>query len=88
MPASVVLHTAHLELDRFVHSSALMRVSRSVAADVADVVDRGEWYSPVRESLGAFVDHVQQTTTGVVRLKLFKGDCRVVGRSTNLSEPL
>ncbi|MEO8679531.1 MAG: argininosuccinate synthase [Vicinamibacterales bacterium] len=88
MPASVVLHAAHLELDRFVHASALMRVSRSVAAEVADVVDRGEWFTPAREALGAFVDHVQQTTTGVVRLKLFKGDCRVVGRSTKPSEPL
>jgi len=83
MPASVVLHAAHLELDRFVHSPALMRISRSVAADLADVIDRGEWFGPVREALGAFVDHVQRQTTGVVRLKLFKGDCRVVGRSTN-----
>jgi argininosuccinate synthase len=82
MPASIVLHTAHLELDRFVHSPALMQLSRSMAADLADVIDRGEWFGPVREALGAFVDHVQQQTTGVVRLKLFKGDCRVVGRST------
>jgi argininosuccinate synthase len=85
MPAAVVLHAAHLELDRFVHAASLMRVSRSIAADLADVVDRGEWFTPVREALGAFVDHVQQKTTGVVRLKLFKGDCRVVGRT---SEPL
>jgi argininosuccinate synthase len=84
MPASLVLHAAHLELDRFVHSPALMRVSRSVAADLADVIDRGEWFGPVRDALGAFVDHVQPKTTGRVRLKLFKGDCRVVGRSTNL----
>lgn len=83
MPAAVVLHAAHLELDRFVHDASLMHVSRSVAANLADVVDRGEWFTPVREALGAFVDHVQQKTTGVVRLKLFKGDCRVVGRSTN-----
>lgn len=83
MPASVVLHTAHLELDRFVHSAPLMRLSRSMAADLADVVDRGEWFTPAREALGAFVDHVQQKTTGVVRLNLFKGACRVVGRSTS-----
>ena len=88
MPAATVLHHAHLELDRFVHSSALMRVSRSIAAEWVDVLERGEWFTPVREALGAFVDHVQQTTTGVVRLKLFKGDCRVVGRSLNPSEPL
>jgi len=38
------------------------------------------WFSPLREAIDAFVAKVQQPVTGTVRLKFFKGDCRVVGR--------
>ena len=40
------------------------------------------WFSPTREALDAFVQNVQQRVSGMVRLKLFKGDCRVVGRKS------
>jgi argininosuccinate synthase len=81
MPASVVLHTAHLELDRSVHPAAVMRVSRTIAAEFAAILEDGEWFSPVRVALAAFVDQVQQKSTGVIRLKLYKGSCHVVARN-------
>ena len=39
----------------------------------------GQWYTPLREALSAFVDTTQQTVTGDVRLKLYKGHCTAVG---------
>ena len=46
----------------------------------ADLVYNGLWFSPTREAIDAFVAAIQPRVTGAVRLKLFKGDCRVVGR--------
>ena len=80
MPASAVLHAAHLELDRFVHPPAVMRVSRAMAAEFTVILEDGDWFSPVRAALAASVDHIQQKSTGVIRLKLYKGSCQVVER--------
>jgi argininosuccinate synthase len=46
------------------------------------VIYDGTWFTPLREALDAFVESVQQRVTGIVRLKLFKGDCRIVGRKS------
>ena len=40
----------------------------------ADIVYNGQWYTPLREALTAFVDSTQQTVTGEVKLKLYKGN--------------
>ena len=58
------------------------RFSRLVSLHYADIVFNGLWFTPLREALDAYVDKVQERVTGVVRLKLFKGDCRVVGRKS------
>ena len=80
MPASLVLHTAHLELDRFAHPPAIMRMSRAIAAEFRSMVEDGEWFSPLGDALAASVDHIQQKSTGAIRLKLYKGSCVVVAR--------
>lgn len=79
-PAAVVLHTAHRELERFVTPATLQRVAQYVASQYADVVYNGFWYTPLRQALDAFVGVVQERVTGAIRLRLFKADCRVVGR--------
>jgi argininosuccinate synthase len=81
-PAAVVLHTAHKELQKFVTTRDLDRVARFVSLQYADLVYNGLWFTPTREALDAFVDKVQERVTGIVRLKLFSGDCRVVGRKS------
>jgi argininosuccinate synthase len=60
----------------------LDRVARFVSLQYADLVYNGLWFTPTREALDAFVDKVQERVTGIVRLKLFRGDCRVVGRKS------
>ncbi len=81
-PAAVVLHAAHKELQKFVTTRDLDRVARFVSLQYADIVYNGLWFTPTREALDAFVDKVQERVTGNVRLKLFRGDCRVVGRKS------
>jgi argininosuccinate synthase len=81
-PAAVVLHTAHKELQKFVTTRDLDRIARFVSLQYADLVYNGLWFTPTREALDAFVDKVQERVTGTVRLKLFRGDCRVVGRKS------
>jgi len=81
-PAAVVLHAAHKELQKMVVSTGLDRFSRAVSLQYADTIYNGLWFTPLREALDAFIDKVQERVTGVIRMKLFKGDCRVVGRKS------
>jgi argininosuccinate synthase len=77
-PAAVVLQAAHGELQRMVTSSEASRFMRLVSIEYGDVIDRGLWFSPLREALDACVDRIQQRVTGTIRLRLFKGGCHVV----------
>jgi argininosuccinate synthase len=77
-PAALVLHMAHKELQRMVSTKDAARFSRAVSLQYADIVYNGLWFTPLREALDAYVSKVQERVGGVIRLKLFKGDCRVV----------
>jgi argininosuccinate synthase len=81
-PSAVVLHAAHKELQKLVTTRDLDRLARFVSLQYADLVYNGLWFTPAREALDAFVEKVQERVTGAVRLKLFKGDCRIVGRQS------
>ena len=81
-PAAVVLHRAHRELETLVIPKELERIKRGLSTEYADLVYNGLWFTPTRRALDALVADVQQRVTGSVRLKLFKGSCRVVGRKS------
>ncbi len=81
-PAAVVLHAAHRELESMVIPRDLERLHRQLGRVYADLVYNGLWFTPSREAIDAFVAKVQARVTGKVRVKLFKGDCRVVGRQS------
>jgi argininosuccinate synthase len=84
-PAAVVLHAAHRELENMVIPRDLQRLKRQLSQIYADLVYNGLWFTQTREAIDAFTASVQQRVTGTVRLKLFKGDCRVVGRKSAFS---
>ncbi|HEX6463702.1 MAG TPA: argininosuccinate synthase [Vicinamibacterales bacterium] len=84
-PAAVVLHTAHSELEKLVVPRDLERLGHDLGRAYADLVYNGRWFSPTREAIDAFVRTIQPRISGVVRLKLFKGDCRVVGRRSPMA---
>lgn len=79
-PAAAVLHAAHAELQKLVTAKDALKFTRTVGREYADMIERGAWFSPLREALDAYVDRIQERVTGAVRLKLFKGDARIVGR--------
>jgi argininosuccinate synthase len=84
-PAAVVLYTAHGELEKLVIPRDLERLAHDLGRAYADVVYNGRWFSPTREAIDAFMRTIQPRVTGAVRLKLYKGDCRVVGRRSPMA---
>jgi len=88
-PAATVLHTAHRELETLVVPRDLERLKNDLGRTYADLVYNGLWFTPTREAIDAFVATVQERVTGTARVKLFKGDCHVVGRKApyTLYEP-
>ena len=84
-PAATVLHTAHREIEQLVMPRDLERLTHELARVYADLVYNGLWFTPTREAIDAFVAKVQERVYGSVRLKLFRGDCRVVGRKSSFA---
>jgi argininosuccinate synthase len=84
-PAAVVLHTAHRELEKLVIPRDLERQAHDLGRAYADLAYNGRWFSLTREAIDAFTRTIQPRVTGAVRLKLFKGDCRVVGRRSPMA---
>ena len=81
-PAGVLLHQAHRELEALVIPKDLQRLKQRLSQEYADIVYNGLWFSPIRSAIDAFVQNIQPRVTGTIRLKLYKGDCRVVGRKS------
>ena len=84
-PGGTILSTAHRELEHLTLDKATMRQKDALALTYADLVYNGQWFSPLREALDAFVAKTQEVVTGDVRLKLFKGSCTAVGRRSPYS---
>ena len=79
-PAATILLEAHQELERLVLDRDLVSVKHGVAAKYAELTYSGLWFTPLKAALDAFIEETQRRVTGTVRVKLFKGSCRVVGR--------
>ncbi|HEX6973880.1 MAG TPA: argininosuccinate synthase [Vicinamibacterales bacterium] len=81
-PAATVLHTAHNDLASIVTGRSLDRLAKELGRAYADLVYNGEWFTQTRQAIDAFMGAIQPSVTGSVRLKLFKGQCLVVGRKS------
>jgi argininosuccinate synthase len=81
-PAGWTLYTAHKALESLVLDRELLHFKELVSLKYAELVYYGLWYSPLKEALDKFVDETQKCVNGKVRLKLHKGNCSVVGRSS------
>ena len=81
-PGAMILLEAHQELERLVLDRELLQFKEGIAATYARLVYAGLWCTPLKTALDAFVNDTQRRVTGTVRLKLFKGTCRVVGRKS------
>jgi len=84
-PGGTILYTAHRELESLCLDRETLHYKDLVAQRYAELVYYGLWFTPLREALDAFVDKTQEYVTGTVRLKLYKGNCIVVGRKSPYS---
>jgi argininosuccinate synthase len=84
-PGGTILYAAHQELESIVLDKEVIHYKDLVALKYAELIYNGMWFSPLRESLAAFVDSTQGPVTGLVRLKLYKGSVTPVGRMSKFS---
>ncbi len=73
-PGGAILYHAHDVLETLCLDKATQHYKQQIALKFADLVYDGLWYTPLREALSAFVDKTQETVTGEVKLKLYKGN--------------
>ncbi len=73
-PGGTILYRAHEVLETLCLDKATQHYKQQIALKFADIVYDGQWYTPLREALSAFVDKTQETVTGDVKLKLYKGN--------------
>ncbi len=73
-PGGTILYRAHQELEHLCLDKQTYSYKQTLAIKYAELVYSGEWFTPLREALEAFVDSTQETVTGVVKLKLYKGN--------------
>lgn len=81
-PGGTILYTAHRALETICLDRETLHFKDLVALRYAELVYYGLWYTPLREALDAFVRKTQETVTGTVRVKLYKGNCTAVGRKS------
>ncbi len=84
-PGGTILYAAHKELEYICLDKQTLHYKMEVANKFAELVYDGLWYTPLREALSAFVDSTQETVTGTVRLKLYKGNCTPAGAKSPYS---
>ncbi len=84
-PGGTVLHAAHRALEMLTMDREVIVTRDSLIPKYGQLVYNGFWYSPERLALQALVDEAQKDVTGTVRVKLYKGNCFVVGRKSEYS---
>ena len=73
-PGGAILYKAHSVLETLCLDKYTMHEKQKLAITFGELVYNGQWFTPLREALSAFVDKTQETVTGKVRLKLYKGN--------------
>ncbi len=84
-PGGTLLYAAHRELELLCIDRDTLHYKDLVSQKFAELVYYGQWFTPLREALSAFVDKTQETCTGTVRMKLYKGNCMPAGSKSPYS---
>ncbi len=84
-PGGSILYFAHAQLEMLCLDKDTMHYKHEMSHRFADIVYNGQWYTPLREAMSAFVTHTQQTVTGEVKLKLYKGNIIPAGTTSPYS---
>lgn len=81
-PGGTILYKAHAALEQLCLDKETLHYKQQIGLKFAELVYNGQWYTPLRAALSAFVASTQQTVTGTVRLKLYKGNIILAGRQS------
>lgn len=84
-PGGTILRVAHMAMESITVDREVMHIRDGMVPRYAEMIYYGYWFSPERKMLQAMMDETQKTVNGIVRLKLYKGNCTVVGRKSELS---
>jgi len=84
-PAGTVLHAALRDLESITLDKDTLHYKELIAPRYAELVYNGQWYSDLRSSFDAFIDHAERHVTGYVKMKLYKGSCLAVARKSEYS---
>jgi argininosuccinate synthase len=84
-PGGTVLHTAHRAVESITMDREVMHLRDCLIPKYAQMIYYGYWYAPEREMLQKALDEAQKDVAGVARLKLYRGNCIVVGRKAEKS---
>ncbi|HJX33970.1 MAG TPA: argininosuccinate synthase [Desulfatiglandales bacterium] len=79
-PGGTILRIAHQAVESITMDREVMHIRDGIVPRYAEMIYNGYWCSPEREMLQALVDESQKNVTGLARLKLYKGNCMIVGR--------
>jgi len=81
-PGGTLLLVAHRELESLTLDKATLHYKDILAGKYAELVYNGQWFTPLRYAMDAFIDSIQTRVTGTVRLKLYKGNSIIAGRKS------
>lgn len=81
-PGGTILHIAHRDLESITLDKDLQHMKDSIVEKYASLIYNGRWFDNEREALQTMIDHTQKNVNGTVRLQLYKGNARVVGRKS------
>jgi len=84
-PGGTILHIAHRAMESITMDREVMHLRDSLIPKIAELIYYGFWFSPEMEVLKTTINETQKDVTGTVRLKLYKGNCTVVGRRSEKS---
>ncbi|MDK2879320.1 MAG: argininosuccinate synthase [Thermoanaerobacteraceae bacterium] len=81
-PASLLLIKAHQDLEHLTLTKDVLHFKYCIEQKYAELIYDGLWFSPLKDAIDAFIDKTQEVVNGTVRVKLFKGNAKVVGRKS------
>ena len=84
-PAATILTTAHRHLEDLTLDRETSHYKELISEKYSELIYFGLWYSPLKEAIDAFIEQTQQVVSGKIKVKLYKGQCTVVGRESDRS---
>ncbi len=84
-PGGAILYEAHHALETITLDRDTLHYKQMMALRYAELVYNGQWFTPLKKAMDAFIDETQKRVTGSVKVKLYKGNAQTVGRKSPFS---